>query len=138
MIILDTNVLSELMRDTPDPLVLDWLDRQPSKSVWTSCISLMEIRFGILRMPEGKRRERMLEEFEVILREEIEERYAPFDAAAAAQTAALMVLRNHQGRPMEYRDAMIAGTALSANAALVTRNTAHFSDLGVKLFNPWD
>ena len=137
MIILDTNVLSELMREAPDPGMLAWLDRQPSSSVWLTCISLMEIRFGLLRMPAGKRRERMLEEFEVILREEIQGRYAPFDAAAATQTASLMVLGNLKGRPMEYRDAMIAGTALSTNAVLATRNIAHFSDLGVNLVNPW-
>jgi predicted nucleic acid-binding protein len=137
MIILDTNVLSELMRDVPNPAVLDWLDRQPSSSVWVSCISLMEIRFGLFRMPTGKRRERMLEEFEAILRDEIQERYAPFDASAATQTATLMALRNSKGRPMEYRDAMIAGTALSTKAVLATRNTSHFSDLSVSVVNPW-
>jgi toxin FitB len=138
VIILDTNVLSELMRAVPDPAVLNWLDRQPSRSVWITCISLMEIRIGLFRMAAGKRRERMLEEFEVILREEIQGRYAPFDAAAATQTASLMVLRNLKGRPMEYRDALIAGTVLSTNAVLATRNIGHFSDLGVNLVNPWD
>lgn len=138
MIILDTNVLSELMRDVPHPAVLDWLDRQPSPSVWVTCISLMEIRFGLLRMSAGKRRERMLEEFEAILLEEIQGRYASFDAAAATQTATLMALRSLKGRSMEYRDAMIAGTALSTKAVLATRNIAHFSDLGLNLVNPWD
>jgi len=138
VIILDTNVLSELMRDAPNPAVLIWLDRQPSRSVWLTCISLMEIRFGLFRMPAGKRRERMMEEFEAILREELQGRYAPFDAAAATQTASLMVLRNLKGRSLEYRDAMIAGTVLSTNAVLATRNIAHFSDLGVNLVNPWD
>lgn len=138
MIILDTNVLSELMRDVPNPVVLDWLDRQPSASVWITCISLMEIRFGLLQMPTGRRQERMMEEFEAILREEIQGRYAPFDAAAASQTASLMVLRNLKGRPMEYRDAMIAGTVLSTNAVLATRNIPHFSDLGFNLLNPWE
>jgi len=137
MIILDTSVLSELMRDVPDPVVLDWLDRQPSSSVWVTCISVMEIRFGFFRMPAGKRRERMLEEFEAILREEIQERYAPFDDAAATQTATLMALRNSKGRPMEYRDAMIAGIAQASRATLATRNAAHFSDLSVPVVNPW-
>ena len=80
----------------------------------------------------------MLEEFEASLREEIQGRYAPFDAAAATQTASLMALRNLKGRPMEYRDAMIAGTVLSTNAVLATRNIPHFSDLDINLVNPWD
>jgi predicted nucleic acid-binding protein len=137
MIILDTNVLSELMREVPDPVVLDWLDRQPSSSIWVTCISLMEIRFGLFRMPTGKRRERMLEEFEAILQEEIQERYAPFDDAAATQSAALMALRNNKGRPIEFRDAMIAGIAQASRATLATRNTSHFSDLSVPVVNPW-
>ena len=138
MIILDTNVLSELMRDVPDPVVLHWLDRQPSTSVWITCISLMEIRFGLFRMPPGRRQERMLEEFEAILREEIQGRYATFDAAAATRTAALMASKNLKGRPMEFREAMIAGMALSTNAVLATRNIPHFSDLGINLLNPWE
>jgi toxin FitB len=137
MIILDTNVLSELMRDVPDPGVLGWLDRQPFRSVWITCITLMEIRLGLLTMPAGRRRERMLAELEAILQEEIQGRYAPFDAAAAAQTAGLMALSKSRGRPMEYRDAMIAGTALASNAVLATRNVAHFSDIGINLANPW-
>lgn len=138
MIILDTNVLSELMRDVPSATVLEWLDRQPSASVWITCITLMEIHFGIVRMPPRKRRERMLAEFEAILREEIQGRYAPFDAPAAERTAALMALRNSKGRPIEYRDAMIAGIVLSTKANLATRNFTHFADLGINLVNPWD
>jgi toxin FitB len=138
VILLDTNVLSELMRDVPNPTVLDWLDRQPSASVWVTCITLMEIYFGIVRMPPGKRRERMLDEFEAILREEIQGRYATFDAPAAERTATLMALRNSKGRPIEYRDAMIAGIALSTKAILATRNSAHFADLGINLVNPWE
>ena len=138
MIILDTNVLSELMRALPHPTVLAWLDRQPASSVWISTITLMEIDFGLYRMPEGKRRDRMIRELENILREEIEERYAAFDKAAAGQAAFLMALLETKGRPMEFRDAMIAGTVLSTNAELATRNVSHFGGLGIKLVNPWD
>jgi predicted nucleic acid-binding protein len=138
VIILDTNVLSELMRDVPNPTALEWLDRQPAASVWVTSITLMEIHFGIVRMSPGKRRERMLVEFEAILREEIQGRYAPFDAPAAERTAALMALRNSKGRPIEYRDAMIAGTVLSTKASLATRNSTHFADLGITIVNPWD
>lgn len=138
MIILDTNVLSELMSDDPDPHVLAWLDLQPSSSIWLTTVTLMESRFGLLRMPPGKRREQRLRELELILAEDIERRYAPFDEAAAASTAVLLAERKLKGRPIEYRDAMIAGIAISTQATLATRNVAHFSGLGANLVNPWD
>jgi toxin FitB len=138
MILLDTNVLSELMREVPHPAVLAWLDRQPSSSVWISTVTLLEIQFGLFRMPEGKRRDRMIRGLEIILHEEIEERYAPFDKAAAGQAAFLMALLEGKGRPIEFRDAMIAGTVLSANAVFATRNISHFRGLGLNLVNPWD
>jgi toxin FitB len=138
MILLDTNVLSELMREVPHPAVLAWLDRQPSSSVWISTVTLLEIQFGLFRMPEGKRRDRMIRELEIMLHEEIEERYAPFDKAAAGQAAFLMALLEGKGRPIEFRDAMIAGTVLSANAVFATRSVSHFRGLGLNLVNPWD
>lgn len=80
----------------------------------------------------------MIRELEIILHEEIEERYAPFDKAAAGQAAFLMALLEGKGRPIEFRDAMIAGTVLSANAVFATRNISHFRGLGLNLVNPWD
>jgi toxin FitB len=138
MIILDTNVLSELMRDNPAPKVLAWLDLQPSSSIWITTVTLMESRFGLLRMPAGKRRDQRLRELELILTEDIERRYAPFDEAAALSTALLLAERQLKGRPIEYRDAMIAGIVVSTKATLATRNVAHFNDLGANLVNPWD
>jgi predicted nucleic acid-binding protein len=137
MIILDTDVLSALMRAEPDQVVVRWLDRQPDSSVWTTSISLMEIRYGLQIMPAGRRRERMTEELALVLKEEIEERYAPFDIAAAQQAADLMASRKARGRPVDFRDTMIAGIALSTRATLATRNTAHFADLPVPVINPW-
>ncbi len=138
MIILDTNVLSELMRDDPNAKVLAWLDLQPSASIWITTVTLMESRFGLFRMPAGKRRDHRLKELELILAEDIERRFAPFDEAAALSTALLLAERQLKGRPIEYRDAMIAGIAISTKATLATRNVAHFSDLGTNLVNPWD
>ncbi len=137
MIILDTDVLSALMRAKPDPAVVTWLDRQPDSSIWTTSITVMEIRYGLQSMPAGRRRERMTEALEAVLREEIEERYASFDLAAAREAADLMALRKARGRPVEFRDTMIAGIALSTRATLATRNTAHFADLSVPVINPW-
>jgi len=137
MIILDTDVLSALMRAKPDPAVVTWLDRQPDSSIWTTSITVMEICYGLQSMPAGRRRESMTEALEAVLREEIEERYASFDLAAAQEAADLMALRKARGRPVEFRDTMIAGIALSTRATLATRNTAHFADLSVPVINPW-
>ena len=137
MIILDTDVFSALMRAEPDQVVIRWLDRQPQSSVWTTSITLMEIRYGLQIMSAGQRRERLTEELAVVLREEIEERCAVFDVGAAQQAANLMAARKARGRPVDFRDTMIAGIALSTGATLATRNTAHFADLSVPVVNPW-
>ena len=137
MIILDTDVISALMRRQPEPAVVSWLDRQPDSSVWTTSITVMEIRYGLRIMPAGQRRDKMIEELDTVLREEIEERYAVFDVSAAQHAAELMALRRLRGRPVDFRDTMIAGIALSNRATLATRNVAHFADLSVPVINPW-
>lgn len=137
MIILDTNVLSALTRPEPEVAVVKWLDRQPDSSIWTTSITLMEIRYGLQSMPAGRRRAQMAQELQAVLRGEIGERYLFFDIAAAEQAAELMALRKFRGRPVELRDTMIAGIALASRATLATRNTSHFEDLRVPVVNPW-
>ncbi len=136
MIILDTNVLSVLMRQSPDSQLVAWLDEQPRTSIWTTSITVLEIRFGLEIMPAGKRRMLLLQAFEVLL-DKLEHRIAVFDLAAAQEAADLMALRHKKGRPVDLRDTMIAGVALANHASLVTRNTAHFEDTAVPLINPW-
>ncbi len=136
MIILDTNVLSALMRQPVDRKVVDWLDSQPRTSVWTTSITLLEIRFGLQILPAGKRRSALLEAFERVL-DKIESRVAPFDTVAAQHAGDLMSLRHKRGRPGELRDTMIAGIVLACHATLATRNTSHFEDLSVPVVNPW-
>jgi len=135
MIILDTNVLSTLMLQTPDIAVLAWLDRQPRPSIWTNAITVLEIRFGLQIMPAGRRRDRLMEGFEKLL-EKIGQRVAAFDAAAAQKASDLMAARHKKGRPGDLRDTMIAGIVLAQNATLATRNTAHFAELSA-VVNPW-
>ena len=137
MIILDTNVLSDAMLPTPDPAVLAWLDRQPRISIWTSSLTVLEIRFGLALLPQGRQRTRLEEEFERTLSETIEDRVLAFELAAAEETAELMAARQRIGRPMELRDAMIAGIAIARHATLATRNTRHFTDLPIPVVNPW-
>ena len=136
MTILDTNVLSALMRQTPDRNVVAWLDQQPRTSVWTTSVTVLEIRFGLQIMPAGKRRKLLLESFAVLL-EKIGQRVAAFDSAAAQMAGDLMADRHKKGRPGDLRDTMIAGIVLAHHATLATRNIAHFDDISAPLINPW-
>lgn len=136
MIILDTNVLSALMHAAPDKTVVNWLDRQPRTSIWTTSITVLEVRFGLQIMAGGKRRSALLLAFERLL-ERIGHRAVPFDTAAAQQAGDLIAFRHKKGRPGDLRDTMIAGIVLAQHATLATRNTAHFADVSVPLINPW-
>ena len=137
MIILDTNVLSALMRHSADRKVVIWLDIQPRTSIWTTSITILEIRYGLQILPVGRRRSALIQTFEEVLVDKIEGRVAPFDTVAAQQAGDLMALRHKQGRPGELRDTMIAGIVLASHATLATRNTSHFEDLSVPVVNPW-
>ena len=137
MIILDTNVLSALMRQAPDREVVDWLDEQPRSSVWTTAVTVLEIRFGLQILPAGKRRSLLTQAFDVVLLDKIEQRIAPFDTAAAQQAGDLMAARHRKGRPGDLRDTMLAGIVLAHHATLATRNTRHFEDLSVRVVSPW-
>jgi predicted nucleic acid-binding protein len=137
MIILDTNVLSELMRESPDQRVVTWLDQQPRASVWITSITVLEVEFGLEILAAGKRRSLLLKAFETLLRDAIGRRVASFDMAAAWQAARLMASRNKTGRPVDLRDTLIAGIAIASHATLATRNTSHFEDLSVPIVNPW-
>jgi toxin FitB len=137
MIILDTNVLSELMLEHPNPAVANWLDREPHLSVWTTSITVFEIRFGLHSMHAGRRLAQRVSAFERILAEIIEERFAPFDSVAAERAAELAAEREKRGRPGELRDTMIAGIVLASHATLATRNVRHFDDIAKSVVNPW-
>jgi toxin FitB len=136
VIILDTNVLSALMRQTPDRHVIEWLDRQPRTSIWTNSVTILEIRFGLQIMATGKRRSLLMQAFDTAL-DAMGNRIASFDAAAATAAADLMAARQKRGRPGDLRDTMIAGIVLAHRATLATGNTSHFEDLSVPVVNPW-
>jgi len=136
MIILDTNVLSALMRATPESKVIAWLDQQPRTSVWTTSITILEVRFGLQIIAAGKKRSLLAQAFEEVL-DKIGQRVAPFDALAAQQAGDLMASRQRKGRPVHLRDTMIAGIALAHHATLATRNVAHFEDVSIPVVNPW-
>ena len=137
MILLDTNVLSEIMQQIVDPAVVEWLNRQPRASVWTTAITILEIRRGILSLPNGKRRFRIAQEFDRLVEGVLEGRVAGFDEAAAEATAALITEREKRGVDLDLEDSMIAGIAIARHATLATRNARHFNDLPGKVVNPW-
>ncbi len=137
MILLDTNVLSALMRKQPETPVVKWLDAQPAASIWITVVTLMEIRFGLLTMPKDRRQNALISAFEVMLKTMIEGRIASFDAEAGMHAADLMAQRKRKGRPVEVRDTIIAGIVLANRGTLATRNTHHFADLPLTVINPW-
>ena len=137
MLLLDTNVLSELMRPAPDRRVLDWLRHQPLASIATSAVSVMEIRFGLARLPQGLRRAGLEARFEELLRSSLDHCVMPFDGAAAEQAAHVRSERMAIGRPIATEDAMIAGIGRSRNATIVTRDAAGFAHAAVAVVDPW-
>lgn len=138
MIMLDTNVLSGLMQQQPDPQVVAWLNGQYAESIWLNSVTLFEIRFGLALLASGRRKKLLHERFEELLQDDLQNRVLLFDTNAAAQAAQLAADRKAGGRPVDMRDTFIAGIALAHNAILATRNTRHFSDLSVAVVNPWD
>jgi len=138
MIVLDTNVVSELMLARPEPRVVAWADRQILDGLWITTIGIFEIRFGIELLAEGPKRRRLEEAFSAMLDEDIERRVLSFDQAAADAAGRLATGARKRGRPVDIRDIEIAGIALSQGAALATRNVRHFDGLGLKIVDPWN
>ena len=137
MIILDTNVLSALMRVAPEARVVAWLDRQPAESVWITSITMFEARLGLALLPAGRRRQSLESAFAQLLKDDLENRVLDFDSAAASEAAALAANRQKAGRPVDMRDTQIAGIALARHATLATRNVRHFADLKIPVVDPW-
>ncbi|WP_428533803.1 type II toxin-antitoxin system VapC family toxin [Rhodopila sp.] len=137
MLILDTNVTSEMMRDAPFPAVVRWLDGQDRQTIWITAITVMELHQGVQILPPGRRRSALTIALDRLIKEKIGDRIASFDGAAARVTAAIAAERRREGRSGEVRDTMIAGIAVVMRASLATRNTSHFADLNVPLINPW-
>ena len=137
MIILDTDVLSALMRERPEPVIENGLIASRANRSGRPAVTILEIRFGLALMPLGRRRAGLQREFEAVVGEDLEGRIIPFDAAAAEATAELMAARRQSGRTGDLTDSMIAGIAIARRATLATRNTRHFDDLPVPVVNPW-
>lgn len=137
MILLDTNVLSELMRPEPEQAVVDWMAAQPGLSLFTSSIAKAEILHGVLLLPDGRRRRALEKAARAMFDEDFGGRVLPFGAEAAAAYARIAVQRQRAGRPISQFDAQIAAIARTTGAMIATRNVADFEGCGVELLDPW-
>jgi len=138
VILLDTNVLSELMRPQPSAQVMNWLDRQPAASLWISAITRAEIELGIALLPSGKRKQALADTAEAMFSEDFEGHCLPFDGQAAGHYAVIVSRRSLLGKPITIEDAQIAAVARSNELTLATRNKKDFGGIeGLMIIDPW-
>lgn len=137
MIILDTNVISELMRPAPDAKVVAWVAAQPRALLHTTHINQAEILYGIAALPEGRRRTHLTDVARAIFAEDFAGRILSFGSEAAPHFAHIMATRRQAGAPIDGLDALIAAIALAAGAHVATRDTGGFTGCGLTLINPW-
>ena len=137
MLLLDTNVVSELMRPAADRAVPRWLAAQPQAGIYICAITEAELRVGVALLPEGRRRDALAADVEAMVAEDFGGRTLPFDSAASAEYAKIVAARRRAGRPIAVFDAQIAAIARSRGASLATRNVADFEGTGIVVINPW-
>jgi predicted nucleic acid-binding protein len=137
VIVIDTNVISEVMKPSPSLAVLEWLNQQNSNSLFVSTITLGEIEYGLRILPAGKRRHDLKERFEQFMFQAFRQRILVFDEAASRSYGEVMGHRKELGSPMSIPDGQIAAIARSKGFAIATRNTSDFEECGVDLFNPF-
>jgi predicted nucleic acid-binding protein len=137
LILLDTNVVSELAKPRPSPLVLAWLADHEASSLYLSAVTLGEIDVGARAHPDPARRDKLLDWCDRLQIRFFKDRILPFDAAAARVWGNIVKSAKDQGRPLEWRDSQIAATALRFGTRLATRNTRHFAGLGLDLVDPF-
>lgn len=137
MIVLDTNVVSEPLNKRPSPKVMDWLDNQVSETLYISTITYAELRYGVEKLPEGKRKKELAERIQRVL-DLFKDRTLPFDIQSAEQLARIAGRLARAGRTATAPDAYIAAIAASRGFSVATRNAKHFDQAGVTLINPWE
>ena len=137
MIILDTNVISELIRPTPNQNVVTWVDNQPGHAIHITAITLAELLYGVARLPDGPRKRELAEQIESMIDIDLDHRVIAFDETAAVHHADIVTRRERAGRPMNATDAQIAAITRSHGATLATPNTDDFTDTAITIINPW-
>jgi toxin FitB len=137
VIVVDTNVISELARLTPDPGLLCWLDSLEISDVATTAVTAAELRYGVARLPDGHRKQELTVVIRGILTEDFHGRVLPFDEGASVRYADIVAGRQRIGRPIGVADAQIAAICRDLDGILATRNTADFEETGIGLIDPW-
>ena len=137
MIVLDSNVVSELMKPVISPAVIAWMSGQTAVELFTTTITVAEILYGVEIAPKGKRRDQLLEQAEATFAQDFAGRILSFDESAARMYGLIASARRSRGRPISVPDAQIAAIARAQGATLATRNTDDFEGCGVRLVNPW-
>jgi hypothetical protein len=137
VILLDTNVISAFMKPEKDAAVAAWLDTQPRESLWTTAITVFEVRVGLDLMALDRRQQTLERAFARALEQAFDGRVVPFDESAAQAAGRIAAARRKIGRSLEIRDVQIAGIALARKASIATRNIRHFEGLGIPLIDPW-
>ncbi len=137
MIMLDTNVVSELMRPSPNPTVEQWVATRPAAHLFFSAVGEAELRYGVAIMAAGRRQAALASAIEAMLREDFAGRVLPFDSDAARSYAEIAASRRAAGRPVAQADSQIAAIARSRGMALATRNVRDFEDMGIDILDPW-
>lgn len=137
MVVLDTNVISELFRPEPDPTVMAWVGRLPGADLFTTAVTRGELLFGVYCMPDGRRKADLLQKLTRMFEEKLVGHVLAYDDDAADAHAEIAASRRARGRRVELADAMIAGIARSRDATLATRNVRDFEDCGIALVDPW-
>jgi hypothetical protein len=137
VIVLDTNVISELARHAPEPDVLTWLDSLEASEVATTAVTAAELRYGVARLPDGHRKRELAAVIRGILTEDFHGRVLPFDERASVRYADIVTGREPAGRPIGVADAQIAAICRDVSATLATRNVSDFEETGIELVNPW-
>lgn len=137
MIVLDTNVISELTRQAPAPHVVSWLDALTAAEVATTAITAAELLYGVSRMPDGRRKTELAAAVHGLLSDDFHGRVLSFDEPAARRYADIVTGRERLGRPIGVADAQIAAICRTIEATLATRKTDDFQDTGLQLINPW-
>ncbi len=137
MVLLDTNILSAMMRPQPSPALATWIAAQPIETLFTAAICQAEILAGLAIMPAGRRRHALAAAAQAMFAEDFAGRVLPFDAAAASHYAALFAARRQSGRPSAAPDLMIAAVARANGASVVTRDSGGFAGCGLNVIDPW-
>ena len=137
VLVLDTNVIAESMRDAPDPAVLAWAASVADAVIRTTAISLGELRYGVARLPAGQRRDHLARDVQAAVGALGPDAVLPYDAAAADVVGDILVERERAGRPIQRADAQIAAICRSVGAVLATRNVRDFEGLGLEVVDPW-